>query len=827
MATMVVIGLGMGSCADNIDNSTTPSQKEQQAEKAQQEKAQKFWAVVSQLVDVDDYTDDYEDKTFEPTYGIAQGTDGTRYVYTNTAAAAAARFADLVERDDIDENTQTYTYDDPDVGTFVYTKGSGRTLATVEVRVKQIPNLKKIIYVPGAYANGNFQGRAYYRFGDVVTRKVGNNTEYWICVRPSFGMEGKGDSHWVCLNSLPEKNVKHYHSDSKNKDYWLPTGLGTNKEHMQNLAEMLYAIYDSEQWEANVSDIANTDLVMFHDFDKTNYEFHNQYFWKNVRNAWKKYGILENALDYTLGEEAFTTMLQNEGLHLLYYGYSWWFKTSWDCTLYDAWYKNGTANKEKNMHLEKCKSIEKNMQDITFDCRQMGQRNINNYNGFFSDNQPNQPRLVVRHATGKELSSDGQYNVKGAIHGVTNLYRYYEYVNPTDDYTQNPEKTNFDESNYVSNGPKNGRGVYMLGDVVKDEYDNRWFCITGSPWLEAWPTVTDRAAWFVTFDFNEVATTGDTVHGLPTEEELPELVYRLALFYMHIGAKYTPPIVSFDTDPNGPLGDIAQHVKDYAGVDWHHLTVPRDSTWTFTSKDKTFDSKSTSKAFCLAYQDGSGKQAIARIIIDLTQGGDNRLACSAYDKDGNYLGKLDTWQFKIYKHYEKPEPMRQATAVEAALGMNTWCLPWAMTTQKMYLTDVTDAELVSRHAKNDKWVTLPIYKTVQRRQPRTQVEQSSKPSDYIGHYDVPVADQKLNMFNEPVLFLRVMKVDDKIGPYANLYSQDNRHLSIVHMLNLELLYKGRTQVQWVENYVQGRTSALSVDNVITICPPIAGWQIDI
>ena len=125
-AMVVVISLGMVSCVDNIDNSTTPSDKEQQEQQAQdakQEKSQKFWAVVSQLVDVDDYTDDYEGKTFEPTYGVAQGDDGTRYVFTNTAAAAAARFADLVERDDIDENTETYTYDDPDVGTLTYTKG--------------------------------------------------------------------------------------------------------------------------------------------------------------------------------------------------------------------------------------------------------------------------------------------------------------------------------------------------------------------------------------------------------------------------------------------------------------------------------------------------------------------------------------------------------------------------------------------------------------------------------------------------------------------------------------------------------------------------------
>jgi hypothetical protein len=437
-AMVVVIGFGMGSCVDNVDNGTTPSEKEQQEQEAKQAKTQKFWSVVSQLVDVDDYTEDYEDKTFEPTYGVAQGTDGTRYVYTNTATAAAERFADLVERDDIDENTQTYTYDDPDVGKFVYTKGTGKNLATVEVRVKQIPNLKKIVYVPGAYANGSFQGRAYYRFGDVVARKVGNDTEYWICVRPSFGKEGKGDSHWVCLNSLPEKNVKHYHSNTNSKDYYMPENIGNDKENMQNLAEMLYAIYFSEQWEGNVSDIANTNLEMFHDFDKTRYKLHNKYFWQNVRNKWKEARVLESALNYTLGENEFMDMLQNQGLHLLYYGYSWWFSTSWFCTLYDACYKNGAAINEKNMHQVSYKGIEKHMRELNLDCRVMGQTNLDKYNSFFGDNIP---RWVIRHATGKELSNDGQYNVKGAIHGVTTLYRYYQDVNPTDDYTLEPEET--------------------------------------------------------------------------------------------------------------------------------------------------------------------------------------------------------------------------------------------------------------------------------------------------------------------------------------------------------------------------------------------------
>ena len=288
----VVIGFGMASCADNIDNSTGPSDnpQEQQAADAQQEKALKFWNVVSQLVDVDDYTADYENKTFEPTYGVLLGTaTDTRYVYTNTAAAAAERFADLVERDDIDENTQSYTYSDPDVGTLIYKKGTGRTLATVDVDIKQIPSLKKIVYMSGAYANGYFKGRAYYRFGDVVSRQVQGYDgepvdEYWICVRPSFGPENKGESHWVCLNVLPKKNVWHYHSNTNNNNYYLPKGLDTNKEQMQNLAEMLYAIYNSEKWWDNVGDRDDT-TPMFHDFDKGNRHLHNRYFWQNVRNA--------------------------------------------------------------------------------------------------------------------------------------------------------------------------------------------------------------------------------------------------------------------------------------------------------------------------------------------------------------------------------------------------------------------------------------------------------------------------------------------------------------------------------------------------------------
>jgi hypothetical protein len=187
---------------------------------------------------------------------------------------------------------------------------------------------------------------------------------------------------------------------------------------------------------------------MFHDFDKTKYTLHNQYFWKNVQRQWKNKDILKKAFNYTGSEEEFKRMLfgneneEGDGLHLLYYGYSWYKSISWNATLYEAIYKNGAANKEKNMHLASTKEQTRHMKEIDIDCRKMGKDNFFDYNTFFNDGGIY--RWTVRHATGKELASDGRYDVRTAIRGVTEVYRYYHDVEPTaaDAYaTTDPEET--------------------------------------------------------------------------------------------------------------------------------------------------------------------------------------------------------------------------------------------------------------------------------------------------------------------------------------------------------------------------------------------------
>ena len=426
LMVVLVCGLSLSvtSCKDDDDDNKSEEQQQQE----QEAQASKFWSVVGQLVSSADYTDDYQDKTFEPTYGIADATnETTRIVETNDMQTAASYFADLVGATDINEETPSYTYSDPEVGTLTYTRGgSPAEWATVDVNIKQVPRLRKIVYRQGSEGtNAAAAQKAWYRFGDVVKRTVNGKEEYWICVRPAFSPEGKSDSHWVCLNSLPTKNIFNYAYQSKT--WTVPTGVGTNKKQMQNLAEMLFAITFPNEWYENANNY-HTDgkvwgfsgLPIFNDFSKANLMYHNEYFWRKVADAWTKHQIAEKAMIVELGVLA--EDIHRDGINLLYNGYSWWTTSSWNCKLYQASYTNGTGNDKKNMHQESLTDVKKSMENIKFDCTQMG-ANKANYKEFFGDNKL---RWVVRHADGEELNGGRQPAPTAQLQGgCTDVYRYY------------------------------------------------------------------------------------------------------------------------------------------------------------------------------------------------------------------------------------------------------------------------------------------------------------------------------------------------------------------------------------------------------------------
>ena len=425
-ALLCGLGLSVTSCKDDDDDNKSEEQQQQE----QEQTASKFWSVVGQLVSTDDYTADYADKTFEPTYGTADATNATtRIVEVNDMQTAASYFADLVGAS-IDENTPSYTYSDPEVGTLTYTRGgTASEWATVDVSIKQLPSLRKIIYRQGGEGtNTSFVGKAYYRFGDVVKRTLDNGrVEYWICVRPAFGPESTSSSFWACVNYLPEKNTFKY--EYQGKSWIVPTGIGTDKKNMQNLAEMLYAIINPQTWYENATNFHTdgkywgyTGMPIFNDWTKANLKYHNRYFWEKVQKAWTNHKISEEAMNLSM--EKLSASINENGLQLLYKGYSWWTKTSWNCTLYEASFTNGATNAEKSLHHAEYKDLAKRMQDIKFDCTKMG-LSKSNYTEFFGDDKY---RWVVRFATGEDLNGGTKPAPTAELQGkgVKTVYRYYD-----------------------------------------------------------------------------------------------------------------------------------------------------------------------------------------------------------------------------------------------------------------------------------------------------------------------------------------------------------------------------------------------------------------
>ena len=437
LMALLTVGLVMNLTSCKEDE-LTEEEKQQQAAQALEE-AQEWWDVVSQLTDVQTLPDDWQKATFEPTIGKASENDPyTRVVATNDLSTAAQRFAYLTGAA-VNETTSDYTWSHKQAGSLTYHAGSpaGTYLAQVDVDLKQMPRLKKILYQTpdqmGENASGSFSGSAYYRFGDVVKKQNSKGfDDYWVCVRPAFSLEGKGDSHWVCLSDLPDENLFTYEYD---KQSWvLPTKLGESKEHMQNFAEMMYAILDPVQYFANLSD---PKLKVFHDFDRTKFgQYHNQYFWELVRDAWDDHKLFQEVFNL-MDKEAVDDMIKSQGLSFIYKGYSWVTSWSWNCSLWEASY-TGT-----NLKTATYSKPTKNMQNVEFKANIFNMEQKNYCKNFFGDDKL---RFILRYATGETLSKDangkGNYSVKLKLSNCEDVYVFNSY------YYQD-RKNNFFDLNFL------------------------------------------------------------------------------------------------------------------------------------------------------------------------------------------------------------------------------------------------------------------------------------------------------------------------------------------------------------------------------------------
>ncbi len=748
VAAALVAAAALFSCEKGL----SPEEQQAQQEQEKTEKADQFWDVVGQLVAGSDITPDYKGKTFEPVIGVADALDPqTRIVATNSAAAAARSFANLVGVESIDENTPAYTWSQAEVGTLTYTKTDGSTSwAEVKVEIPSVPHLSKLIYRSAQQGdtNASFAGSAYYRFGDVISRTNSDNkTEYWVCVRPAFNPEGKGETHWMSIGDLPKENWWYYKSSNK-KEYYLPTKLNVSKEHMQNLAEMLYAICYPDQWQTNVVNHSKVGyfgpygLPIFHDFSPNNATYHNAKFWSNVAYAWRGKGIAQLLFERTLDD--ISRDIDANGLYFLYKGYSWNTWTSNSAKLYQAHFEKG-SEENSNMHTKnpysepEAQMVYKKepAKDLEFDVR--NKKYVKN-TGFFGDGYP---RYIVRYATGAELSNTGKYSdVHKAIPGTNDVYRYYQDVLPVENLEEHaPEITLtkiVDDRNKQNLTNFNGIAYYKTGNIYKDEKDALWFVVSMAG--------------------------SNNVEGLCEPSPYSELVSFSGLSRME-GSHYLAGLPTYEQAVRAVLALHSIFHNGFANIDewnneWEDLH-PSTAVIRFISENARVN--------------------ILRLfqVVQPLSGGDKNfthMAGFAYSDPsvnttgqpvGRYLfpteiSNADLPRY-LWKHYPS-NPSATATLYDA------------FSNATMFLQDVADGEKVKKYGP-DLYATMGFHpdqathgRTTDKRPYRTQPESLAQfPESYIYKYDLwDEYKYPADMWNEPVLMFRADAVYDRGDEYATI-----------------------------------------------------------
>lgn len=729
----LVFGLGVTSCKD--DNNISEEQQQTEQEAAREEKASKFWDVVGQIVSMDDYTEDFQGKTFEPILGTEDELDPmTRIVATNTPEAAASRYASLIGNRDITAATTSHEWSDPEVGSLSYRKVTdGTAWAEVEVNIPAVPHLTKIIFRSATQGNTNGGvkngGRAYYRFGDVVSRKNADGMqEYWVCVRPAFDKEGKGDTHWMSVSPLPTKNIWSYTGSNK-RVYKLPTGLSTSEEQMKNMAEMLFAICYPGQWQHNLT---NYHPTFFHDFDEDSVKYHNQFFWQNVQDGWKDQKVAEKLFGKDKGLDWFTENLTRNGLYLLYKGKEWNTWTSNGPTLFQAHFVDKPRTKYCNMRTPDSEAYTKVFHNVIDKKNPANDIDFNvveectlDYpyivkNAYFGDSNP---RWIVRHAYGKELSKTGKYaNNQFPIEGVEEVYRYYRDVNPCIQLDQAPEES-YDVREDIAEAVFNMRGYYDIGDVVADSENNRWFCILPSGHGSG-RTEIGEYAYFISYDAKAV---GAELQNIPSSKELAmQVTFCLEnLFHNTLAG-----------DKKGGWYNRVQNIQDFGGVMFSEIVGCRDSI--VTHKGNIAPSEEKISFISTIYRE-NGQLYVLRTVGDYTQ-------------DQESGGRDWCWDF--WTRYTRTTPSER----------------------KMLLSDLADQNIINQY-NEDKWVRCKWYNTVTKEKVsvntgvRTEPEEVTPRSLFIyhqGYYGSWMGYGPSNMYREPLYAFAVKRVKD-LGKRATTF----------------------------------------------------------
>ena len=422
---MLMLGIGGIFTSCNDDDLTEEEKREQQVEEDNEQYllAADFWRVVGQLSNAEVLPDNWQDETFEPGIGIPSDKSATtRIVLTNDARAAVESFANLTGADVTNHNIYIWKHK---IGTLTYERiNDGTGWASVDVDIKQMPGLKRIIYCTPEQQglNATFSGTPYYRFGDVIKKRNDlGDWEYWVCVRPCFSPEGKGDMHWMCLGNLSSTDYETL--EYKGSQWWWHKSLTTKVEHIKNLTEMTYAIMNPDEWMDYYTN--NPKKNLFHDFTFNNIAYHNRHFWKMVQNAWNeplKSGDEAGKTVFELVMRRKMSEVKADTAINFFYGKAQGPRRTWPINLQVA------RLKFTDFRTIDIQSYSKRADQYKFDIREYSKTGHGVSSTYFIRDAYIYP---LRYATGQQLlgSDPGYYQSMAKVNGIEDVYVFNKRYN--------------------------------------------------------------------------------------------------------------------------------------------------------------------------------------------------------------------------------------------------------------------------------------------------------------------------------------------------------------------------------------------------------------
>ncbi len=459
MALGLGLSLSLGSCKDNdlADGGNQNGNGTIETE-ADAQKYETLQTLLGALANVDSLPNNWNSTnyTVTPTVGVVKddAEAHVRYVVTSSQEEADRIYRSYLSKDVTGTPTND-SWQQDGIGSMQFQLGNTTDLyATLKVNVQQIPTLEEIRFVPAeALGNNAFSflkpKGCYYSFGDVIYQEKGNQSAFWVCVRPCSKEESLRKTHWCTFQLVPANSKvddPNYEMVAEGK--YLPTNLSNNKSDAERMVQNFFnvlrlisnpeIVQDADFKYKGVGEI-KAEQFTYDDIRTISYMWTYLDLWNKDRsitstlnetseNVKATIGVVNKKYSETLKDLNFY-LSQGSEVNACYSGYK---KSSW--------YNKGDYN-VYNLRLPNVKSgLYDKVQKVTyyvdkdekFDFTKFEVGTKDNSNKIYttSDYVPSKYQFIVKHRTGAELEDADQdidvdpslsFSIRKAENGISDI----------------------------------------------------------------------------------------------------------------------------------------------------------------------------------------------------------------------------------------------------------------------------------------------------------------------------------------------------------------------------------------------------------------------